>query len=109
VLTDWQAKTPWGSTSRQGPAIRSNTSVCMKVGRARDHRTAGRGAGGLRQDAGGRGGEGRPGYDLGAYRDAPAGLRICVRRHGGGERRRHLTQWLDWAFAETKASLAKAA
>src|SRR5205807_10121604 len=31
VLTDWAAKTPWVDFLAKDPAIRSNTSVCMKV------------------------------------------------------------------------------
>src|SRR6201991_2496961 len=31
VLADWQAKTPWVDFLAKDPAIRSNTSVCMKV------------------------------------------------------------------------------
>ena len=31
VLADWKAKTPWIDFLAKDPAIRSNTSVCMKV------------------------------------------------------------------------------
>ena len=50
------------------------------------------------------------GYDFAYYRDAPARPADLVRRHGGSPPTlRLLTQWIDWAFAETKAALPKAA
>src|SRR5258708_37092504 len=49
------------------------------------------------------------GYDLANYRDAPAGLRIWGGAPVEAKDVSLLTQWIDWAFAETKASLLKAA
>ncbi len=108
VLTDWQAKTPWIDFLARDPAIRSNTSVCMKVvepaitalpaeAQADSPRSwwpRWRGRRGLRS------------------RRLPrraAGLRIWCGATVEASDVAILTQWLDWAFAETKASLAKAA
>jgi phosphoserine aminotransferase len=109
VLTDWQAKTPWVDFLATDKAIRSNTSVCLKVvdpaitSLAADAQAAfAKALVALVEKEG-------AGYDLGAYRDAPPGLRIWCGATVETADVAALTHWLDWAFAETKASLAKAA
>ena len=109
VLSDWAAKTPWVDFLAGDPAIRSNTSVCMKVvdpqvtALPADKQAAFAKA---LVDAIEKEGAG---YDLGAYRDAPPGLRIWCGATVEAKDVEALTQWLDWAFAETKMQLAKAA
>ncbi len=109
VLTDWVAKTPWIDFLAADPAIRSNTSVCLKVvdpavtALAPDAQAAFAKALVAAVEKEGAG------YDLGHYRDAPPGLRIWCGATVEAADVAVLTQWLDWAFAEAKASLAKAA
>jgi phosphoserine aminotransferase len=109
VLTDWAAKTSWVDFLAKDHAIRSNTSVCMKVvdpqvtALSVDKQAAfAKALVDLIEKEGAA-------YDIGAYRDAPAGLRIWCGATVEAKDVEALTHWLDWAFAETKAQLAKAA
>ena len=92
------------------PAIRSNTSVCLKIVDPAVTQLVGRRAGGVRQEASPRLLE-KEGvaYDIAAYRDAPPGLRIWCGATVETADVEALTPWLDWAFAEAKAALPKAA
>ncbi|EFI51250.1 phosphoserine transaminase [Afipia sp. 1NLS2] len=109
VLTDWQAKTPWVDFLAADKSIRSNTSVCLKVvDPAITALPADAQADFAKKLVALVEKEGA-GYDLGAYRDAPPGLRIWCGATVETADVAALTQWLDWAFAETKAALAKAA
>jgi phosphoserine aminotransferase len=109
VLYDWAAKTSWLEPLAVDPATRSNTSVCLKVvdpavaslpidaQRAfvkqieaiLDKENAAR--------------------DIAGHRDAPPHLRIWCGSTIEASDLEILTGWLDWAFAEAKAGLAKAA
>src|SRR5437763_2467419 len=109
VLADWQAKTPWIDFLAKDPAIRSNTSVCLKfIDAAITSLTADAQADFSKKLVALVEKEGA-GYDVANYRDAPAGLRIWCGTTVEASDVALLTQWIDWAFAETKASLAKAA
>ena len=109
VLADWKAKTPWVDFLAADPAIRSNTSVCLKVvDPAITALSADAQADFAKKLVAAVEKEGA-GYDFAHYRDAPAGLRIWCGATVEAMDVDILTQWIDWAFAETKASLAKAA
>jgi len=109
VITDWKAKTPWVDFLAADPAIRSNTSVCLKVvDPAITALSAEAQADFAKKLVAAVEKEGA-GYDLGAYRDAPPGLRIWCGATVEAADVATLTQWLDYAFATTKAGLAQAA
>jgi len=109
VVADWVALTPWIDFLGSDPAIRSNTSVCLKVvdpaitALAPDAQAAF-----VKTLASALEKEGVA-YDIDAYRDAPPGLRIWCGATVEARDVEALTQWLDWAFAKTKEVLAKAA
>jgi phosphoserine aminotransferase len=109
VLTDWKAKTPWIDFLAKDPSVRSNTSVCMKVvDPAITSLTPDAQADFAKKLVALVEKEGA-GYDFAHYRDAPAGLRIWCGATVEAKDIALLTQWIDWAFAETRASLPKAA
>ncbi|HRO00568.1 phosphoserine transaminase [Nitrobacter sp.] len=109
VLSDWVAKTPWIDFLAADPAIRSNTSVCLKVVDPTITSLPPEAQADFAKKLVAAVEKEGAGYDFGYYRDAPPGLRIWCGATVEASNVALLTQWIDWAFAETKASLAKAA
>jgi phosphoserine aminotransferase len=109
VIAEWVARTPWIAFLADNPAVRSNTSVCLKVvdpavlALAPDAQAAF-----VKNLAAALEKEGVA-YDIDAYRDAPPGLRVWCGATIETRDVEALTQWLDWAFAKTKDALPKAA
>jgi phosphoserine aminotransferase len=109
VLADWKARTPWIDFLAKDPATRSNTSVCMKVvDPAITSLTADAQVDFAKKLVALVEKEGA-GFDFAHYRDAPAGLRVWCGATVEAKDVALLTQWIDWAFAEAKAALPKAA
>jgi phosphoserine aminotransferase len=109
VLADWKAKTPWIDFLASDPAIRSNTSVCLKItDPAITSLSADVQADFCKKLVALVEKEGA-GFDFAHYRDAPAGLRIWCGATVEARDVELLTQWIDWAFVEVKAQLPKAA
>ena len=109
VIADWVARTPWIDFLARDPALRSNTSVCLKVvDPAVTRLAADAQAAFVKGIAAALEKEGVA-YDIDAYRDAPPGLRIWCGATVERADVEALTPWLDWAFAAAKAALAKAA
>lgn len=109
VLSDWVSATDWVANLAADPATQSNTSVCLKIvdadiiALAADKQAAFAKAIATRLD------QENVAYDIGAYRDAPAGLRIWAGSTVEASDLQALTAWLDWAFASEKAALLQAA
>src|SRR6478609_3142824 len=109
VIHDWVARTPWIANLAKVPATASNTSVCLVIA---DPDVVAKGPEAVSQVAKGITAalekEGVA-LDIGAYRDAPPGLRIWCGATVEASDLEALTPWLDWAFAEEKAALTRAA
>ncbi|MFD1943582.1 phosphoserine transaminase [Paradevosia shaoguanensis] len=109
VLADWVAKTPWIDFLAKKENERSNTSVCLVITDPEvaalddDKQAAFAKAIVSRLDKAGAA------YDIGAYRDAPSGLRIWAGSTVEASDLAALTPWLDYAFAAEKAALKAAA
>jgi phosphoserine aminotransferase len=109
VIADWVERTPWIDFLARDPALRSNTSVCLKVVDADVTRlNADAQAAFVKGIAAALDKEGVA-YDIDAYRDAPPGLRIWCGSTVERADVEALTPWLDWAYAAAKEALAKAA
>ncbi|NVO13032.1 MAG: phosphoserine transaminase [Rhodoplanes sp.] len=109
AIADWVAKTPWVDFLAVDPAIRSNTSVCLKVVDPQIAALSADAQAAFAKSLASAVEKEGVGYDLGAYRDAPPGLRIWCGATVERDDVVALTAWLDWAFAKTKSALAKAA
>jgi phosphoserine aminotransferase len=109
VIADWVARTPWIDFLAKDAKLRSNTSVCLKVvdpavvrlpADAQTKFVKGIAAALEKEGVA---------YDIDAYRDAPSGLRIWCGSTVERADLEALTPWLDWAYAQAKDALPKAA
>ena len=108
ALEAWGAKTEWVAFLAEDKAIRSNTSVCLKVVDPRvTALPADAQADFAKKLASVLEKEGAA-YDIGGYRDAPPGLRIWCGATVDTADVQALTPWLDWAFATVSSELAAA-
>lgn len=106
ALHDWVEATDWIDYLCVNPGYRSNTSVCLRIVDPAVTKL---------DDAGQRAlvkameklleSKGAA-YDIGAYRDAPPGLRIWCGATVEAADIKALGPWLDWAYAEAKKSLS---
>lgn len=93
AITDWIAATPWAHNLAKVPATASNTSVCLTIDG--DEFVPKRMAKLLEAEG--------VAYDIGSYRDAPAGLRIWCGATVETKDVQALTQWLGWAYRHVMA------
>jgi phosphoserine aminotransferase len=109
TIADWVARAPWIDFLTRDPALRSNTSVCLKVvDPAVSRLPVEAQAQFVKGIAAALEKEGVA-YDINAYRDAPSGLRIWCGSTVERSDIEALTLWLDWAYSQAKAALAAAA
>jgi phosphoserine aminotransferase len=106
AVTDWVERTPWVDFLAGVPETRSNTSVCLRVvdaeisSRSLEEQAvfAGKIVKLLEKEG--------VAYDIGAYRDAPPGLRLWCGATVETSDLEALLPWLDWAFATLRKELA---
>jgi len=109
AIEAWVAASPWAGFLAEKPETRSRTSVCLKITDpwfarlAADRQAAVAKALAARVEAEGAG------FDIGAYRDAPPGLRIWCGATVEAADVAALLPWLDWAYGSVKAEQPAAA
>ncbi|MBX8801739.1 phosphoserine transaminase [Ochrobactrum sp. MR28] len=106
VLNDFVEKSDWLANLAVVPETRSNTSVCLSIKDAQvaalpaDAQAAfAKAIVALLEKEG-------VAFDIGAYRDAPSGLRIWTGATVQASDLQALLPWLDWAFQTQKAQLS---
>jgi phosphoserine aminotransferase len=109
VIADWVARTPWIAFLCEDPALRSNTSVCLKVVDPAVLKLPAEAQAKFVKSLSAMLDKEGVAYDIDAYRDAPTGLRIWCGATVEASDLAALTAWLDWAYAQAKEALAKAA
>ncbi len=102
VLEEWVAQTDWIDFLCAAPAHRSPTSVCFKITDATIAAQSDEGQAAFAKKMVSLLDTEGVAYDIGAYRDAPAGLRIWAGATIETQDLAALTLWLDWAFAIAK-------
>ncbi|MCF1433754.1 phosphoserine transaminase [Agrobacterium vitis] len=109
VIFDFVAANDWIANLAQVDETRSNTSVCLTIADpevlalpAEEQAAFAKGIATLLEKQG-------VAYDIGAYRDAPAGLRIWAGATIETADMQALMPWLTWAYQTQKATLSKAA
>ncbi len=109
AIENWVNKSDWAAFLTEDAAIRSNTSICLKITDSwftsqseADQLKAIKAMCKLLDEQG-------VAYDIAGYRDAPAGLRIWGGATVEASDVEALLPWLDWAYAELKQDAAKAA
>jgi phosphoserine aminotransferase len=109
TLTKWVAEAGWADFLCDDAAVRSCTSITLKITddwyQSLDAEAQAKAAKDLVALLDKEG----VAFDIGAYRDAPAGLRIWGGATVEPSDMRALTPWLDWAWGEIKGQAAKAA
>jgi phosphoserine aminotransferase len=109
ALGEWVERTPWLGFLCEDKAVRSPTSVCLKLtdptltALSIDDQNAF-----CKKIVSMLDKEGAA-YDIGAYRDAPPGFRIWCGATVETDDIKVLTQWIDWAYGVSAAELKKAA
>ncbi|HEV2364808.1 MAG TPA: phosphoserine transaminase [Caulobacteraceae bacterium] len=99
VLEAWVDSTSWVDFLAEDASSRSNTSVCLKIVDPQIKRLGPGGEATFAKNIAQVLEKEGAAFDIGAYRDAPPGLRIWCGATVERDDLEALTPWLDWAFA----------
>jgi phosphoserine aminotransferase len=109
AIADWVSRTSWIDFLTRDPALRSNTSVCLRIVDPAIARLSAEAqmafVKGLEAALEKEG----VAYDVATHRDAPPGLRIWCGSTIERADVEALTPWLDWAYDKAKAAFVAAA
>lgn len=101
LIDAWVARTPWVDFLARVPETRSTTSVCLKIVDPAFTRLPADEQAAFAKKLASLVDKENVAYDIGAYRDAPPGLRIWAGATVEAEDIERLLPWLDWAYTET--------
>ncbi len=108
LIEAWVGQTDWVDFLATDPATRSNTSVCLKIVDPRICALSAEAQAAAAKKLSALLDAESVAFDIGAYRDAPPGLRIWAGATIEREEVEALLPWLDWAFASVAADLVVA-
>jgi phosphoserine aminotransferase len=108
IVARWVERTPWVDFLAARPALRSPTSICLKLAGPEIARLEPAGQAALLKNLVARLEAEGVAYDIASYREAPPGLRLW----GGATVEQYdleaLLPWLDWAFGEAMSERRRA-
>jgi phosphoserine aminotransferase len=102
ALDEWVESTPWVEHLAADPAIRSNTSVCLRFAESAVRGLDDPGQAALVKEMAALLETEGAAFDVASYRDAPPGLRIWCGATVETDDIRALGPWLDWAFHQAR-------
>ena len=109
VIERFVEQSPWAGFLADRKETRSNTSVCLSIVDPDVTAKGPEAVAAVAKSLAARLEKEGAAYDIGAYRDAPAGLRIWCGATVETADVATLMPWLDWAYTQAKAELSKAA
>jgi len=109
TLTNWVRESSWVDFLCEDPVVRSCTSITLTISDSWYKGLSAEAQAKAAKDLVALLEKENVAYDIGAYRDAPAGLRIWGGATVEPSDMRALLPWLDWAWGEVKGNAAQAA
>lgn len=109
TIAAWVAQSDWAAFLAEDPAIRSCTAICLKIVAPWFTRLDAEGQAAAAKQLVALVEKEGAGFDMGAYRDAPPGLRIWGGATVETSDIAALLPWLDWAAAQVAEQVGKQA